>query len=136
MLAPFGWDAGARALLWISKPACCNRPMQLTAKTAVRSIHHTEQGDLPCRIEFGFQEVARLTYINALVGRCLRNCSMWQPISTAPFGSNLELAVIEREVPHALVFPCRRVLHGWVHAENMSPVHVDPTHWRPWSEPC
>jgi hypothetical protein len=25
-----------------------------------------------------------------------RKCSMWQPISTAPFGSNLELAVIER----------------------------------------
>jgi hypothetical protein len=77
-----------------------------------------------------------LTYINALAGRRLKNHFMWQPISTAPFGSNLELAVIEREVPHALVFPCRRVLHGWVHAETKSPVHVDPTHWRPWSEPC
>jgi len=61
---------------------------------------------------------------------------MWQPISTAPFGSNLELAVIEREVPHALVFPCRRVLDGWVNTETMTPVDVRPTHWRPWSEPC
>jgi hypothetical protein len=35
----------------------------------------------------------------------------WQPISTAPFDCNLELAVFDtRGRPHALVFPCRRIL--------------------------
>jgi WD40 repeat protein len=47
---------------------------------------------------------------------------MWQPISTAPFGSNLELSV--RDVPYSLAFPCRRVLHGWVNAETMTPVRL------------
>jgi hypothetical protein len=59
---------------------------------------------------------------------------MWQPISTAPFGRDLELCVIDRDVPHALAFPCRRVLNGWVNAENMRLVDVRPTHWRPWGQ--
>jgi hypothetical protein len=53
---------------------------------------------------------------------------MWQPISTAPFGTNLELYVIEWEIPCTLVFPCRRVLNGWVNAETLSPVDLHPTH--------
>jgi hypothetical protein len=32
---------------------------------------------------------------------------MWLPIHTAPFDAEIELAVIDREGPHALVFPCR-----------------------------
>jgi hypothetical protein len=61
---------------------------------------------------------------------------MWRPISTAPFESNLELCVIEQDVPYALAFPCRRVLRGWVNGETMTPVDVHPTHWRTWSDPC
>jgi hypothetical protein len=57
----------------------------------------------------------------------------WQAISTAPFGRDLELAVIDARGIHALVFPCRRVLHGWVNAENVS-VFVRPTHWREWGD--
>jgi hypothetical protein len=38
----------------------------------------------------------------------------WQPISTAPFDRDLELAVIEGGEPHALIFPCRRILGGWI----------------------
>ena len=38
----------------------------------------------------------------------------WQPISTAPFDRDLELAVINYGGVHALVFPCRRILTGWV----------------------
>ena len=56
----------------------------------------------------------------------------WQPITTAPFDRDLELAVIDREGPHALVFPCRRVLKGWVSSEATKPVEVHPTHWRDW----
>ena len=45
---------------------------------------------------------------------------MWQPINTAPFDRDLELAVINSGEPHVLVFPCRRILSGWVNAETKS----------------
>jgi len=57
----------------------------------------------------------------------------WQPVSTAPFDRNLALAVIDSEI-HTLVFPCRRVLRGWVNASTHEPVNVRPTHWRDWDE--
>jgi len=56
----------------------------------------------------------------------------WQPIATAPFDRDLELAVLTYDGPHALVFPCRRVLHGWMNSETKKPVEVRPTHWREW----
>ncbi len=59
--------------------------------------------------------------------------SGWQPIATAPFNRGLELAVIDSNGTHALVFPCRRVLHGWLSAATHSSVNVHPTHWREWS---
>jgi hypothetical protein len=40
---------------------------------------------------------------------------MWQPMATAPFDRDLELAVIDVTGEHALVFPCRRsILDGWI----------------------
>jgi hypothetical protein len=56
----------------------------------------------------------------------------WKPISTAPFDSELELAVIDVRGPHALVFPCRRILGGWMDAEAEERIDVRPTHWRAW----
>jgi hypothetical protein len=56
----------------------------------------------------------------------------WHTISTAPFDRDLELAVLDMEGPHALVFPCRRILHGWVKAETRKTIEVRPTHWREW----
>jgi len=58
----------------------------------------------------------------------------WQPISTAPFDRDLHLSVIEKGEVYALVFPCRRMRDGWVHATTRHPVFVDPTHWRDWSD--
>lgn len=58
----------------------------------------------------------------------------WEPISAAPFGRDLELAVIGRDGVHALVFPCRCVVLGWIDAATMEPIDVQPTHWREWSE--
>ncbi len=58
---------------------------------------------------------------------------MWQPINTAPFDCDLELAVVDSGEPHALVFPCRRVLNGWINALTRSRIEVRPTHWREWS---
>ena len=43
----------------------------------------------------------------------------WDPISTAPFDRDLELAVFDTAGQvHALVFPCRRILGSWIDAEN------------------
>jgi hypothetical protein len=59
----------------------------------------------------------------------------WHPISRAPFDCDLELAVIDKDEPHALVFPCRRILDGWIRSETKEPVDVRPTHWREWKLP-
>lgn len=57
----------------------------------------------------------------------------WQPISTASFDRDLRLAVIDRSgVAHTLVFPCRRVLGGWMNAETKARLEVNPTHWQEW----
>jgi hypothetical protein len=57
---------------------------------------------------------------------------MWEPISTAPFDRDLELAVMEPGEAHTLVFACRRILGGWVNAETRQRIEVYPTHWREW----
>jgi hypothetical protein len=49
---------------------------------------------------------------------------MWQPISSAPYDFDLELAVIDEDGSHALVFPCRVIWR----------ISVRPTHWRPWGQ--
>jgi len=60
--------------------------------------------------------------------------STWKNISTAPFDRDLELAVLDSNGTHALVFPCRRVLRGWVKAKDAASVNVYPTHWREWND--
>jgi len=57
---------------------------------------------------------------------------MWQEIATAPIDLDIELAVIEEDDVHALVFPCRRREGGWINAETGRRVDVRPTHWREW----
>jgi hypothetical protein len=59
---------------------------------------------------------------------------MWQHVSTAPFERDLELAVIDGDGPHTLVFPCRRILSGWMNVETKERLDVHPTHWREWQE--
>ncbi len=56
----------------------------------------------------------------------------WLPIATAPFDRDLELAVIDYDGVHALVFPCRRVLGSWIKSETKERLDVQPTHWREW----
>ena len=59
----------------------------------------------------------------------------WQPTATAPFDRDLELAVINYNGTHTFVFPCRRILGGWMKAETNTPIIVYPTHWREWQNP-
>ena len=57
----------------------------------------------------------------------------WHPVACAPFDRDLELAVLAYGEEHTLVFPCRRILNGWVNAETKQRLDVHPTHWREWS---
>ena len=57
----------------------------------------------------------------------------WHAISTAPFDRDIELAVIDAQGTHALVFPCRRIAGGWVNAQNNQKLPgLEPSHWREW----
>ena len=58
----------------------------------------------------------------------------WEDIATAPFDRDLELAVIDADGIHALAFPSRRALGGWIDAKTGRSVDVHPTHWRDWQE--
>ncbi len=57
---------------------------------------------------------------------------VWEKISTAPYSCDLELAVIEGDRVHPLVFPCRRTTNGWIKVPSMERVVINPTHWRVW----
>lgn len=57
------------------------------------------------------------------------------PITDAPMERDLEISVVDDEGVHALVFPCRRSVLGWIHAATGGLVEVHPTHWRLWRRP-
>ena len=57
---------------------------------------------------------------------------MWNFIATAPFDRDLELAVLDWDGAHSLIFPCRRILTGWIDAMTRQRLEVSPTHWREW----
>jgi hypothetical protein len=59
---------------------------------------------------------------------------MWEDISKAPIDRDLELAVIDRDGPHALMFPCRRIAGGWIKTETKERIDVHPSHWRGWGQ--
>ena len=57
----------------------------------------------------------------------------WKPIDTAPFGRDVELAVIDDDGEHALAFPCQRFVGGWMNTMTKKEISVLPTHWRIWT---
>jgi hypothetical protein len=64
--------------------------------------------------------------------KAMDKSSVWEDISTAPYDCDLELAVIDGNRVHPLVFACRRTTSGWVKASARERVLVSPTHWRLW----
>jgi hypothetical protein len=58
--------------------------------------------------------------------------SIWTPAHAAPFGRDLELAVIDGHDINAIEFPCRRERDGWTSADDRRPLDIEPTHWRHW----
>jgi hypothetical protein len=59
---------------------------------------------------------------------------MWESVAVAPFNCDLQLAVIDEDGTHALVFPCRRVVGGWINTSSKERLDVLPTHWRLWQQ--
>lgn len=57
---------------------------------------------------------------------------MWKTIGDAPLDRDVEVAVIDRDGEHPLVFACRRVADGWIAASTHRRLDIRPTHWRPW----
>ncbi len=84
------------------------------------------------------RSIPSLKVIDGDQGRTVRGeyliAMEWQTIRAAPFGRDLQLAVINAGGVYALVFPCRRVLRGWVKADTNEYVYVRPTHWREWKD--
>jgi hypothetical protein len=64
----------------------------------------------------------------------LQTADGWRPASSAPFSHQLELAVLDGDATHALVFPCCRAADGWIEARTGRRIDVVPTHWREWIE--
>jgi hypothetical protein len=57
----------------------------------------------------------------------------WEQLGKAPpFDQDLEIAVIEGNSIHRVVFPCRRIFGGWINANTGEQIAVRPTHWRMW----
>ena len=57
---------------------------------------------------------------------------VWETILTAPYDRDLEVAVIEGDHVHPLIFACRRAPNGWLKVATSERVSVNPTHWRLW----
>jgi hypothetical protein len=57
----------------------------------------------------------------------------WKQIDTAPFGPDVELAIIDGDGEHVLAFPCQRVVGGWMNATTQKELSLLPTHWRIWT---
>ena len=76
----------------------------------------------------------RVIYLNAALRRLCDVDKMWHPIAGAPSNRDIELAVVDTDGPHALVFPCRRIAAGWMNAQSGERLDVRPTHWRDWTD--
>lgn len=76
----------------------------------------------------------KMMQINAQRTVCEDFDAMWNPILSAPYGRDLELAVFDEEGTHALVFPCIKSREGWKNATTGARVDIRPTHWREWKE--
>lgn len=59
----------------------------------------------------------------------LLDTSRWRDIETAPFGRELELAIIDGEMRAVGGF-CLRHGDDWLDAETLKPVKATATHWR------
>ena len=126
----------------LSEPAYCyQRASECRAKAADAVSEEASQEYYELERQWlmlarSYELSERITYFTGELQRRSRIAASllgWHGISTAPFDRDLELAVLDTDGPHALVFPCRRILRGWVKAETRKIIDVRPTHWREWA---
>jgi hypothetical protein len=115
---------------------CLDRAAE-TKRRAEEAVDPRARADF-LRLEQSWTYLAQSYQFSERLERFLLNNGLtavgaWEPISTAPFDCELELAVIGAEGPHALAFPCRRILGGWIHAETKKRIDIRPSHWRGWA---
>ncbi len=59
----------------------------------------------------------------------------WLPVSIGPPDTDLEVCIVGFDGNvHALMYPCLRNGTEWVDASNKKQIHIQPTHWRKWTE--
>jgi GAF domain-containing protein len=95
--------------------------------------HQPNEGAMDALRSLASVAATAITRMRARLETIKQNSLGWQPVSSAPFDRDLELAVINYVGTHALVFPCRRVLGGWISAETKVRIDFHPTHWREWA---
>jgi hypothetical protein len=54
----------------------------------------------------------------------------WLLIASAPYETEIDVAVIDREGLHVLAVPVLRTDSGWLNAETKAHLDIRPTHWR------
>lgn len=95
--------------------------------------HQPNEGEMDALRSLASLAATAITRMRARLETVKQSSLGWQPVSCAPFDRDLELAVINYVGTHALVFPCRRVLGGWISAETKVRIDFHPTHWREWA---
>jgi hypothetical protein len=70
----------------------------------------------------------------ALMLNALAVCAVFVFVGAVYAIGNSGERALFRAVVHAICFPCRRVLGGWIKAEMKTPINVHPTHWRDWAK--
>jgi len=115
-------------------PYAYRRNFKHTALRIDQARHNpTERVAQGWRCAGGVQERVELMNIKQRIEELPNHSAMeWQPIESAPFDRDLEVAVLDAGEIHRLVFPCRRTLRGWVTSSTAAPANIHPTHWRGW----
>jgi hypothetical protein len=133
------WRMRGRGCAVNFRPVKNNNDPASSANTAALELIQINVGSQALRRTAAPAGAAAAGAQNYDLGQCsrrssLQNNQMWQNVSTAPFDRDLQLAVIDNDGPHALVFPCRRIPNGWMKVDTKERLDVRPTHWREWRE--
>ena len=98
------------------------------------ALHAKAKAEAGYRFYALYDKISREDILAHAYAQCRSNKGAPQLISSAPFDRDLELAVVDKDEHHALVFPCRRVSGGRMNAGSKKRIDVSPTHWREWVE--
>ena len=59
----------------------------------------------------------------------------WLPVSIEPSDEDLEVCVVDYDgIVRTLIYPCHKAGDEWFDASSRKHIHIQPTHWRRWTE--